>query len=232
MTHNNHNAIKAAIDGAYQFMEQQQSALDNNEITEQQWFNNRKEYITSHYLKADNPRAQSGHSGDEQRYRYTQGMILEAIYRNGKFIDIGCANGYLLEKIDQWLINLGIKLTFYGLDISTELLSIAKQRLPKLSNNLFLGNALYWNPPFQFDYVCIRELDYVPRDKRKCLFSHLYNNLLSDGGRLILGPYTEEIDKSIYLTIIQELGIFPTGYCIKSHQEYKELCRKLYWFDK
>lgn len=225
--------FKAAIDRAYEFCEQKQAALDKGDITEAQWFENHNAYFTNAYLKSDNPCAQSGHGGDETRYRYTQGMILEALYKNGSFIDIGCANGYLIEKLDQWIQNIDIQIEFRGLDISKELLKIAKQRLPQQwKNNLFPGNALYWQPPKRFDYVCVKELNYVPRDKRQAFFIHLYNDLVSDNGRLILGPITEELNQPGIRYSIEEWGFSPSGYCLKSHQEHKELIRRLYWFDK
>ena len=59
--------LKASINGAYQFCEEQQQLLDAKAITESEWFENHKKYFTSHYLAAANPRGQSGHGGDETR---------------------------------------------------------------------------------------------------------------------------------------------------------------------
>ena len=225
------NNLKQAINGAYEFCEKQQTALDKGEISEEEWFEIHNKFFTEIYLKSDNPRLQSGHRGDEARYRYTQGMILEAFWKDGSFIDIGCANGYLIEKLQQWIRNSGITINFYGLDISRGLIEAAKKRLPGLKENLFFGNGLYWKPPMKFDYVCVRELDYVPKGKRRDFFFHLYD-FLSSNGRLILGPFTENgMDKGL-INEIEEWGIKPSGFCFKSHQDHKQLCRKLYWFDK
>jgi SAM-dependent methyltransferase len=211
--------LKRAMNGAYQFCEQLQAAMDRGEISEQDWFDQNNRYFTGIYMKAGNPRAQSGHGGDEERFRYSQGMILEALNRSGSFIDIGCANGYLAEKLSQWTQNLEIRIDFHGLDFSHELLELAARRIPASANKLFLGNALYWQPPRQFDYVCIRELSYVPRDKQRMLFFHLYDDILAANGRLILGPAAEITDESGIVSRIQEWGISPSGYCVKSHQE-------------
>ena len=88
------DSVKYAKNRAYQFNEEQQQALEEGRITEEQWFELHYKFFTRAYLQGDNPRAQSGHSGDERDYRYNQGMILEALDRDGSFIDVGCANGY------------------------------------------------------------------------------------------------------------------------------------------
>jgi cyclopropane fatty-acyl-phospholipid synthase-like methyltransferase len=224
--------LKYAIEHAYEFCEEQQSLLDKGIITEKRWFENRNLLITNIYLKGDNPRKQSGHTGDEQRYRYTQGMLLEALYKSGSLIDIGCANGYLLEKLNQWIKNLDLRIDFHGLDISKELIALAKERLPSWKDHFYAGNALYWNSTKRFDYICVRELTYVPTNKQRSFFFHLYNDILADNGRLIIGPLSEEAENPILETQFRKWNITFNGYCFKSHQDYKELIRKMYWFDK
>ena len=54
------------------------------------------------YLKEDDPIRQSGFSGGAQRWRSERGPILEAIDVDGELLDIGCANGYLLECLVRW----------------------------------------------------------------------------------------------------------------------------------
>ena len=224
--------IKYAKNKACQFNEEQRQALEEGRITEEQWFALNCKFFTRAYLQGDNPRAQSGHSGDERAYRYTQGMILETLDRDGAFIDVGCANGYLIEKINQWLQGTGLSVEFFGLDISLELVELAKMRLPQWSARIFLGNALYWIPPRKFDYVCVRELDYVPRKRRRAFFERLLELYLEDKGRLILGPFSEERGKGELEAELESWGYLPTGFCIKSHQRMRELERRLYWFDK
>lgn len=94
------------------------------------------------YLSRDNPRAQSGHGGDEARWRYTRVMmILEAIHQDGSFLDVGCANGYLNECLERWVNGSGLKVDFYGLDISEELIAFARERRPDRADRFFVGNA-------------------------------------------------------------------------------------------
>ena len=223
--------IKAAIIGAWAFCEDQQSALDRGLITEQQWFENHKRFFTAHYLASGNPRGQSGHSGDEARYRYTQEMILDALDGDGSFLDVGCANGYLIEKLAEWGRERGRALECCGLDISEQLVELARRRLPAWRDRLFLGNALYWEPEHKFRYVCVKELDYVPRGRRREFFLHLLDNYVQEGGRLILGPWTELVGDPGISEETTRWGHAPSGSCTKPHQEHKELERRLYWYD-
>ena len=226
------DAFKLARNRAYQFCEAQQQALDKGRIIEQQWFDIHNQTFTQAYLAADNPRAQSGHGGDEAAYRYTRGMILEAIHKDGAFLDVGCANGHLIEMLDRWLTGTGLYVKFHGLDISQGLLELAKSRLPNWRERFFLGNALHWSPPTKFDFVHAAELHYVPRDRQRELMDHLFNDLVAPGGRLILGPDTEQAGHNTLENTVTAWGYTPAGYCEKAHQAHHDLCRRMLWFDK
>jgi SAM-dependent methyltransferase len=223
--------IKAAINGAWAFCDEQQSALDRGLITEEEWFAIHERYFADVYLASENPRGQSGHGGDDARYRYTHQMILDAVDGDGSFLDVGCANGYLIEKLTEWARERGIALACYGLDISERLIALARRRLPDWADRFFVGNALHGKPQLGFRYVCVKELDYVPRARRKELFFHLLQGYVVKGGRLILGPWTERIDDPGIAAETTRWGRAPSGGCAKPHQEHRQLERRLYWYD-
>jgi 2-polyprenyl-3-methyl-5-hydroxy-6-metoxy-1,4-benzoquinol methylase len=225
-------AVKYAQNRAHAFCEEQQAALDEGRITEAEWFEIHKRHFTAAYLAADNPRAQSGHSGDAAVYRYTRGMILEAIDRSGTFIDVGCANGHLIEMVHRWLQGTEVELTLYGLDISEGLLDLARARLPHWRERFYLGNALYWTPPQRFDYVCIAFWDYVPCQRRRELLDHLWHDVVAPEGRLIFGPWTAEREKRDVEAHLSEWGYRASGYVEKSHRRHEPLCKRMVWFDK
>ncbi len=58
--------------------------------------------LESAYLKEDDPIRQSGFRGGADRWRGERGPILNAIETDGDLLDIGCANGYLLECLLNW----------------------------------------------------------------------------------------------------------------------------------
>jgi len=224
--------IRFAKNHAYQFVEEQQRALDEGLISEEQWFDNSNRFFTAHYLAADNPRGQSGHSGDEAAYRYTRMMVLEAIHKSGTFLDVGCANGYLVESLQRWLEGSGLAVEFYGVDLSAELIELARRRLPHWHDRFHLGNALYWTPALRFDFVYLIGMELVPVGRQKELIDHLWDDYLAPGGRLILGPTTEERESRELEEKVCAWGYKPAGYCEKSHLTHARLSKKLLWFDK
>jgi hypothetical protein len=72
----------------------------------------------------------------------------------------------------------------------------------------------------------------VPLGRQQAFLGHLMDDYTAPGGRLILGPITEERDSRVLEEQITAWGHKPSGYCEKSHQNYHELARKLFWFDK
>lgn len=213
--------LKSAMNRSYAFCEQQQQLLDAGEITEGEWFANHEKHFADHYLSGVDPRSQSGYTGDEQRYAYTQTMILCAIHKSGTFIDIGCANGHLIQKLSEWLQNTGNTVTFYGLDISERLIGLAKRRLPNWTQRFTVGNALDWYPRATYDFVCVKELGYVPRQRRKQLLLHLFQDCVSEGGRLILGPLTEERSAEGVRAECEGWGYVPSGTIERPHQDFR-----------
>ncbi|MBM3242294.1 class I SAM-dependent methyltransferase [Candidatus Poribacteria bacterium] len=225
------DAIKYAKNRAYQFVEEQQKALDAGRITEAQWFDNHKRYFTAAYLAADNPRAQSGYGGDEAGWCYSRGMIVEAVHKSGTFLDVGCANGHLIESLHQWLVGSRLKVEFSGLDISEELAELAKKRLPDWKDQIYIGNALYWIPQVKYDFVRTG-LEYVPLGRQKDFIKHLLVNYVTRGGRLILGLYNEERDNRELEEKVCAWGYQPAGYCEKSKPDNEIVSYKMLWIDK
>lgn len=137
------------------------------------------------YLASDDPRRQSGFGGDEARWEAARRPIVEAIDRDGSFLDVGCANGYLLESVVRWSAR---RVEPYGLDFSPRLVELAQARLPRWADRIFLGDALEWEPPRRFDFVRT-ELVYAPAERRRELVERLLDRVVEPGGRLIVCGY-------------------------------------------
>jgi hypothetical protein len=54
------------------------------------------------HVAPDDPHAQSGFGGDESRWEAGRRPIVKAIDCDGTFLDVGCANGYLMECVAGW----------------------------------------------------------------------------------------------------------------------------------
>ena len=125
------------------------------------WFS--VEIYEEHYLASDDPRRQSGFGGDEERWEAARRPITQAVDRPGSFLDVGCANGYLLESLVRWSPHA---IEPYGLDFSARLVELALARLSQWADRFFVGDALEWEPPGRFDFVRT-ELVYVPEERRR-----------------------------------------------------------------
>lgn len=142
-----------------------------------------RELLETAYLTADNPRGQSGFGGDEARWRMARGVIAESIERDGTFLDIGCANGLLVESVVAWAGEDGHAVEPHGLDISEKLAELARARLPRWADRIHTGNAMTGEPPRRYDVVRT-ELVYVPEHLRPAFVRRLLDLFVAPGGRL------------------------------------------------
>ncbi|MCI0438996.1 MAG: class I SAM-dependent methyltransferase [Chloroflexi bacterium] len=140
------------------------------------------------YLREDDPIRQSGFGGGPERWRAERAPILDAVESDGDLLDIGCANGYLLECLVAWGRERGLRLTPYGLDQGARLIALAKQRLPEFGENFFVGNAWDWEPPRRFRYVYML-YDCVPPNYLADWLNRSLESIVAPGGRLIVGAY-------------------------------------------
>jgi SAM-dependent methyltransferase len=210
------------------------AALENGGISKDEWYELNNIYFTNLYLSKDNPRAQSGHGGDEYHYRFSHLPIIECLYKDGTFLDVGCANGHLMEMVHKWAAAIGFDLQVFGVEISERLIELAKNRLPQWHERFFLGNAFFWKPEQKFDYIHVGGLGGVPEDDELRFFEHMIENYLAAGGRLILGPYwqTSEDSRSDSINRLLGSGKSPDGYIEKTHYSRSNITRKALWFDK
>lgn len=138
------------------------------------------------YLQESDPIRQSGFSGGAQRWREEREPILQAVDGDGTFLDVGCANGYLLACLTRWAGERGVELIPYGLDQSSRLVQLAQDRFPEQS--FFVSNAWSWRPSMRFRYV-YSLYDCVPRPFLGEYVRRLHRLVVGSGGRLILGAY-------------------------------------------
>ncbi|MEM7761530.1 MAG: class I SAM-dependent methyltransferase [Cyanobacteria bacterium P01_A01_bin.40] len=192
----------------------------------QNWFATVKQTLESAYTTADTSWQQSGKSGTFEEWTRLRIANIAPVNRSGTYLDIGCANGYLLECLIVWAKLKGIEIIPYGLDYSNKLAALAQQRLPFL-NSIFVGNAWNWLPPNRFDYVRT-ELDYVPRNYRKAFIKKLLTKFVTNNGRLIISQYRSSHDDLTQGWIDKEIEMY--GFTVvEVHSGYSkfglELCR-------
>src|SRR5215470_11807265 len=125
------------------------------------------------YLRSATPQEGSGFGGDDRAWRLARYHITEGITAAGTFLDVGCANGLLMESVVAWCAERGLAVEPYGVDLAPRLVELARQRLPHWADRIWTGNAIDWIPPGgrRFDYVHV-ELDCVPTRRHGALIRH------------------------------------------------------------
>lgn len=150
------------------------------------------------YLRGATPQEGSGFSGDAAAWRQGRHHITEGIGAGGSFLDVGCANGLLMESVTAWCAERGVRIEPYGIDIAGGLVELARRRLPQWAERIWKGNAIDWLPPagLRFDYVHVL-IDCVPAARRADLVRHhLASTVRPGSGRLLVSDYGPDPEAS------------------------------------
>jgi len=193
--------------------------LAEGEIDERRWFEGVEEALGDAYLASDDPRAQSGKSGDEVDWRWSREMILDALpegTRAAHVLDVGCANGYLMESLERWGQERGVGVEPYGLDISPRLAALARRRLPAWVDRIAIGNVLEHVPTRRYDLVATG-LDYVPPARRRAAIERLFREFLAPGGRVVLRPERVQRGEPDLAAQAAALGLPVGGVLTREH---------------
>lgn len=224
--------IERARNRACDLLARNNADLESGRITEEEWYAAGDAVITPAYLAGDNPRAQSGHSGDEDHWRQARSIVCEAVHRSGTFLDVGCASGYLMECVQRWAAEAGFALEPYGLDLSPQLADLARSRLPQWAERISCGNAMDWDPPRRFDFVRTG-LEYAPPRRQPDLVRRLLEGAVLPGGRLIIGSFTEEPDGRRREPSVEEQlvswGFAVSGRAVRPHYHDDRLVYRTLW---
>ena len=160
----------------------------------------------------------SGSSGDMATWNAKRRVIAGAFDRSGTWLDVGCANGLLMETLTAWVAEKGHRVEPYGLDLSERIAERARERLPRWAARIWAGNVMEFEPPIRFDFVTALA-DSVPMERRSALVKRLAHVYVKPGGRVILscyrpgaflfGPAAREADSAA--AILRDAGYAPLG---------------------
>ena len=184
-------------------------------LDDEAWFRDATRLLENVYLVAADPYGQSGQGGGSAAdWELGRRVVSRAISGDGTLLDACSANGLLMETLQTWCAEDGVRIEPYGLDISARLIELARVRLPRWSDRFYVGNALTWTPPRRFDHVYVL-LDAVPEHHRRRLVSHLLDDVVAGGGRLIVGQYLSRENATLHLPavgdVMRSLGFAVTG---------------------
>jgi SAM-dependent methyltransferase len=227
--------IELAKNRGWPLLERLNAALDAGAIDEATWYREIAAVVVPAYLAGANPRAQSGSDADEAGWAGKRGLLVEAIDRDGDLLDVGCASGYLMETLTAWCAARGRRIEPYGLDIAPELAALARRRLPRWADRIFVGNALTWRPPRRFRFVRTG-LEYVPPRRAPDLVAHLLRETVAPGGRLMVGVFDEERDETrpgpSEEQRVAAWGFAVAGRAERPHPEDARLRQRAFWISR
>jgi len=157
---------------------------------------------------------------------------VEAIDRDGTFLDIGCVNGLLMETVAAWAAERGFWIEPFGLDLSPRLVALARSRLPAWADRVFVGNAIDRTPPRRFASVRT-ELEYVPAARRRDLIAHLLDHVVKPVGRLIVCAYRPAVvhDAEPIGDEVRRWGMAPAGEAVAIDCRDGGVPTRVVWID-
>lgn len=213
----------ALEDNAWREIADIDARLDRGDIDEAGWHAAMARLVVPAYLAAETPWGGSGKSGTYADWEYSRSHIAHAIDRDGSFLDVGCANGYLLECLVGWTRHA---LDVSGIDIAPELVELACRRLPQWADRFFVGNALNWQPGRRFTYVRAN-LDAVPTRRQRQFVEHL----LEMADRLIIGAFNEQIEERPTEEMVRSWGYAIAGRSERRNRHNPEVDYRVFWID-
>lgn len=142
------------------------------------------------YLRGATVQEGSGFGGDAAAWRARREPVVDGIHRDGTFLDVGCANGLLMESVAQWAAERGLRIEPYGIDVAPGLVVEARRRLPAWADRIEVGNAVDYRPAGGRRFTFVHTLlDCVPVARRADMLEHALAHLVEPGGRLLVSHY-------------------------------------------
>jgi SAM-dependent methyltransferase len=212
--------LEAAKEGSWKDVAAIDAAYARGDLDDAGWHGAIGALVVPAYLTAETIEGGSGSSRDARGWEYARSLLADAVEPGQSFLDIGCANGLLMESMARWS-----RVEPYGLELSPELAQVARRRLPHWADRIWVGNALDWSPARSFDVVRTG-LDYVPSPRRRQLVEHL----LSYAGRLVIGVFNEERDLRSIEAEIASWGFQIAGRTDRLHP-HPLLAYRALWID-
>jgi SAM-dependent methyltransferase len=212
--------LEAAKEGGWREIAAIDAAYARGELDDAGWHEAMAALVVPAYLRAETAPGGSGSSRDEAGWEYARSLLAEATEPRWSFLDVGCANGHLMESMASWA---GVEP--YGVEISPELAALARRRLPQWADRIWVGNAATWAPPRRFDLVRTG-LDYVPRPRRQAYVEHL----LAFCDRLVVGVFNEERERRALEETVAGWGFAITGRAEREHP-HPRLAYRAFWID-
>ncbi len=156
----------------------------------EEWDRRTAELLEETYVAAGPGPGGSGSFDDtEGGWRAKRQHLAVPMDADGKWLDVGCANGHLLATLPEWAAERGVTIEAHGLELLAPVADLARSLHPGMADRIWTGSAMAWDPPRRFRYVTALD-DAVPPDRLGELVERLLGLFVEPGGRLIVSSYT------------------------------------------
>jgi hypothetical protein len=108
---------------------------------------------------------------------------------DGSWLDVGCANGFLMATLPSWCAERAVTIEPSGLELLPRVAELARTLHPEMATRIWTGSVMHWHPHQRFTYVTALE-DQVPPGQLGDLVERLLGSSVAHGGRLIVSSYT------------------------------------------
>jgi 2-polyprenyl-3-methyl-5-hydroxy-6-metoxy-1,4-benzoquinol methylase len=160
-------------------------------MSETDYYQHTLELLEDSYVTADERgdlAGGSGSGGGLARWQRKRKVIAAAFDHDGTWLDVGCANGLLMETLCRWAADRKVRVEPYGLELSQRVAQRARLRLTRWAERIWSGNVMTWMPPMRFDYVTLLP-EFVPTELRGAMLVRVRDQFLKPAGRLIVSSY-------------------------------------------
>jgi trans-aconitate methyltransferase len=206
--------LEAAKERAWREVAAIHAAYAAGELDDAGWHEAMASLVVPAYLSAETAEGGSGSSRDVAGWEYARSLLADAVCATGQsFLDVGCANGHLMESVVGWAAERDIHVEPYGVDLAGGLVDEARRRLPQWADRIWQGNALTWKPPggLRFDVVHTL-LDCVPGHAVRGMVQHLLDATVAPGGKLLASCYVDAVHTHLHAAaLLREQGFEVDG---------------------
>jgi hypothetical protein len=156
------------------------------------WDERTRQLLEDAYLAAgDGPIGSGSRRASVGDWRAKRQHLSVPMDRDGSWLDVGCANGFLLATLPAWCAEREVTIEPYGLELLAGVADLARALHPELADRIWTGSVMRWTPPHRFTYVTALE-DHVPPGRFGELVGRLLDSFVEAGGRLIISAYANE----------------------------------------
>jgi len=171
-----------------------------------------RDLLEDAYVAAgDGPRGSgSGHASPGD-WRAKRQHLTVPMDREGSWLDVGCANGFLMATLPAWCEERDVMIEPYGLELLPKVAILARVLHPDMADRIWTGSVMEWSPPRRFTYVTALE-DLVPPSRLGDLVDRLLGEFVEPGGRLLISAYPNqhEVPRDLFGDLVA-CGREPSG---------------------